>query len=70
MRKIISYFIRYDVAVNVLILAFVVFGIIGVFRMRSSFFPLIESQIITINVNYPGAAPQEIEEGVILRMRT
>ncbi|MDG1571912.1 efflux RND transporter permease subunit [Robiginitalea sp. M366] len=68
MRKIISYFIRFDVAVNVIILAFVVFGVIGVMRMRSSFFPLIDSQTITININYPGAAPQEIEEGVVLKI--
>lgn len=68
MRKIIEYFIKYDVAVNVLILAFAVFGIVGALRMKSSFFPLIDSQIITINVNYPGAAPQEIEEGVVLKI--
>ncbi len=30
MRKIIGYFIRFDVAVNVIILAFVVFGIVVV----------------------------------------
>ena len=52
MRKIISYFIKYSVAVNVVILAFVIFGVIGIFRMKSSFFPLIDSQIITINVAY------------------
>ena len=68
MKKIISYFIKYSVAVNVVILAFVIFGIIGILRMRSSFFPLIDSQIITISVAYPGAAPQEIEEGVILKI--
>ena len=68
MKKVISYFIKYDVAVNVVILAFVIFGIIGVLRMRSSFFPLIDSEIITINVTYPGAAPQEIEEGIILKI--
>ncbi len=68
MRKIISYFIKYEVAVNVVILAFVIFGIVGIFGMRSSFFPLIESQIININVTYPGAAPQEIEEGIILKI--
>ncbi len=68
MKKIISYFIKYDVAVNIVIFAFVIFGIIGVLRMRSSFFPLIDSEIITINVTYPGAAPQEIEEGIILKI--
>ncbi|WP_445384123.1 efflux RND transporter permease subunit [Robiginitalea sp. IMCC44478] len=68
MKKIISYFIKFDVAVNVVILAFVVFGIIGALRMRSSFFPLIDSQIISISINYPGAAPAEIEEGVVLKI--
>ena len=50
MRKVISYFIKYDVAVNVIILAFVVFGIVGASRMTSSFFPLVDSQIININI--------------------
>ena len=68
MRKVISYFIKYDVAVNVIILAFVVFGIVGASRMTSSFFPLVDSQIINININYPGAAPQEIEEGIVLKI--
>ncbi len=68
MKKIISYFIKYDVAVNVVIFAFLLFGAIGILNMRSSFFPLIDSQIITINVTYPGAAPQEIEEGIILKI--
>ena len=49
-------------------MAFVIFGIIGVLRMKSSFFPLIDSQIITISVTYPGASPQEIEEGIILKI--
>tara|TARA_R110002020_G_scaffold431238_2_gene641235 strand:+ start:10948 stop:14154 length:3207 start_codon:yes stop_codon:yes gene_type:complete len=68
MRKIISYFIKYEVAVNVVIFAFIIFGVVGIFRMKSSFFPLVDSQIITINVAYPGAAPQEIEEGVVLKI--
>ena len=68
MRSIIRYFIKYDVAVNVVILAFVVFGIFGALRMKSSYFPLLDSNIITININYPGAAPQEIEEGVVLKI--
>ena len=46
MRKIISYFIKYHVAVNVMIIAFVIFGVVGMLRMQSSFFPLIESEII------------------------
>lgn len=68
MRKIISYFIKYEVAVNILIFAFVIFGIIGVMNMKSSFFPLVDSKIITISVAYPGSSPEEIEEGIILKI--
>ncbi|MGR3810566.1 efflux RND transporter permease subunit [Jiulongibacter sp. NS-SX5] len=68
MRKIIEYFIKFPVAVNVVIAAFVIFGFFGLTRLKSSFFPLADSKIITIAAIYPGASPQEIEEGVILKI--
>ncbi len=68
MRKLINYFIKFGVAVNVVILAFVIFGIIGILNMKSSFFPLQESTLININITYPGSAPEEIEEGIILKI--
>ncbi|TBW27977.1 efflux RND transporter permease subunit [Gramella sp. KN1008] len=68
MRNIINYFIKFKVAVNVVIMAFVIFGIIGVMNMKSSFFPLQESRIINISIAYPGSAPEEIEEGIILKI--
>ena len=68
MRKIITYFIKYHVAVNVFILAFVVFGILGYSSLKSSFFPLVESKIINVSIAYPGASPQEIEEGIVLQI--
>ncbi len=51
-----------------MIIAFVIFGVVGMLRMQSSFFPLIESEIININITYPGAAPEEIEEGIVLKI--
>jgi multidrug efflux pump subunit AcrB len=36
--------------------------------MRYSFFPEIQTGIIQIQVAYPGASPQEVEEGVILKI--
>ncbi|QCX39366.1 efflux RND transporter permease subunit [Aureibaculum algae] len=68
MKKIITYFIKYPVAVNVVMWAFVIFGAIGIFSMKSSFFPLVDSEIININLVYPGASPQEMEEGVVLKI--
>ncbi|MCJ7466937.1 MAG: efflux RND transporter permease subunit [Maribacter sp.] len=68
MRKIISYFIKYHVAVDVFILAFFVFGIVGMLSLKSSFFPLTDSKNISINITYPGASPQEVEEGIVLKI--
>lgn len=68
MRKIIAYFIRYHVAVNIFIIAFFIFGILGVMSLKSSFFPLVDSKIINITITYPGASPQEIEEGIVLQI--
>lgn len=68
MKKIITYFIKYPVAVNVMIIAFIAFGFIGAFSMKSSFFPLVDSQLIRISLAYPGASPAEMEEGVVLKI--
>ena len=68
MRNLIAYFIKYHVAVTVFILAITVFGIVGALSLKSSFFPLIASKNISISVTYPGASPQEIEEGIVLKI--
>ena len=68
MKKVIEYFIKYHVAVNVIIIAVVIFGTIGALSMKSSFFPLTDSRFINISVVYPGASPQEMEEGVVLKI--
>jgi multidrug efflux pump subunit AcrB len=68
MKKIISYFIKYPIGVNLIIIAFAIFGILGYKSLTSSFFPLSESNIIMITLNYPGASPQEMEEGVVLKI--
>jgi len=68
MRKLIAYFIRYHVAVNVIVIAFLLFGIAGAWSLKSSFFPLVDSKNISINITYPGASPQEVEEGIVLKI--
>jgi multidrug efflux pump subunit AcrB len=68
MRGIIAYFIKYHVAVTVFLIAITVFGIVGAFSLKSSYFPLTDSKNITIAVTYPGASPQEIEEGIVLKI--
>ncbi len=68
MKKVLSFFLRYPVAVNVLMLAIVLFGLMGLQKTKSAFFPLAESNIINVNIIYPGASPGEIEEGIVLKI--
>lgn len=68
MRKLLEYFIKYPIAGWILVLGFVLFGYFGYNSLTSSFFPLSESRIITIGLTYPGASPQEMEEGVVLKI--
>ena len=68
MRKIIAYFVRYPKAVNILVMFFIVFGVSGIIALKSSFFPLIDSKFISINAVYPGASPNEVEQGVIYKI--
>lgn len=68
MKPIIAHFIKYPVAVNVLILMSFVLGMFGLLSLKSSFFPLQDSKIVTVTIAYPGASPQEMEEGIVLKI--
>lgn len=68
MRKLIIHFITYPIASSVVIVGIVLLGLMGASALKSSFFPLNESRNITISVNYPGASPAEMEEGIVLKI--
>ena len=65
MKKFLGYFIKYPVAVNIFIAGFLIFGYLGYRQLKSSIFPLSDPSIINISVSFPGASPQEVEEGVV-----
>ncbi len=68
MKKFIGYFIKYPIAVNIFIIGFLIFGYLGYHKMNSSIFPLSEASIIQISMSYPGASPEEVEEGVVQKI--
>ena len=68
MKKLVQYFIKYSVSGNVLLGLILIFGIIGMMSLQSTFFPKVPSRIITIQAVYPGASPEEIEESIILKI--
>lgn len=68
MRSIIEYFVKYPILANILIGLTVVGGIISMLNTQKSFFPTLEDKNITVVVTYPGASPDEMEEGVTLKI--
>ncbi|WP_027000771.1 efflux RND transporter permease subunit [Eisenibacter elegans] len=68
MRSLIAYFIKYPVSGNAILVLILIFGFFGLTSLKSTLFPERESRVISIQIIYPGAAPEEIEEGVVLKI--
>ncbi len=68
MKGLTAYFIKYSVAVDTVMVLIMIFGYFGLKATRSSLFPEVESRTIQVQIIYPGAAPEEVEEGVVLRI--
>ena len=68
-RGLIAFFARNPVAANLLMLILVFWGAITLLtNTRSEVFPASNLNVITVGVVYPGAAPEEIEEGICQRI--
>lgn len=68
MKNIISYFIKYPVTGNILIFAILIIGSLSLLNIRSTLTPNVDPGMIMITAAYPGASPEEIEEGIVLKI--
>ncbi len=68
MKNLISYFIKYPVTGNILIFLIIALGYMGMTQLNSTLTPQVETGRILVNAMYPGASPQEIEQGIILKI--
>ncbi len=68
MKSLISYFIKYPVSGNVLLFVIAIFGLSGFLNMRSTFFPENDASFISVQTIYPGASPEEVEEGIVIKI--
>ena len=64
----IAWFAKNPVAANLLMVFIIASGAISVFSINSEVFPEFSLDMVTIEVPYLGAAPQEVEEGVSVRI--
>jgi multidrug efflux pump subunit AcrB len=56
------------VAANLLMMIIIAVGLASAFSLQRAMFPAIEIEVIIVSVPYPGAAPEEVEQGVILKI--
>jgi len=68
MKNIIKYFVKYPVLGNSIFAMILLFGVIGYTNLKTTFFPDVPSKNIMITASYPGASPEEIEEGITLKI--
>lgn len=65
MRQGIAFFVRYPIWGNVLLLLLCGIGLLAFLQMKANFFPEIEQRNVQVQVIYPGASPEEMENGVV-----
>jgi len=65
-NSIIAWLVKNKVTANIIMLIFLVGGVYMGFFIKKEVFPEFELDVVTITVAYPGASPEEVEQGVIL----
>lgn len=65
-RGALAWMAKNGVASNLLMLVLIVGGLIMAPRVQQEVFPEVTLDLVTVTVPYPGASPEEVEEGVVL----
>uniref|UniRef100_Q0HRN7 Acriflavin resistance protein n=1 Tax=Shewanella sp. (strain MR-7) TaxID=60481 RepID=Q0HRN7_SHESR len=67
-KGILAWFARNSVAANLLMWALLIGGLFSTVLINKEVFPSFNLNLLSITVAYPGAAPQEIEEGINIKI--
>ncbi len=67
-QGLIAWFAANHVAANLLMLLIVAAGLISAVTIRKEMQPKFEIDFVRVAVPYPGAAPEEVEEGVVIKI--
>jgi multidrug efflux pump subunit AcrB len=68
MKAIIAWWANNPVAANLLMVGILLAGVLGFVTMEREAFPVFKPNQVNIAVPWPGAAPQEVEEQIIVRI--
>ncbi|MHC4341851.1 MAG: efflux RND transporter permease subunit, partial [Planctomycetota bacterium] len=68
MRRLVDWFIDNRVAANLLMVFIIVGGALTLIGVKLEVFPDVNPHVINVSVVYPGALPEELEEGVCIKI--
>ncbi|MEK6709569.1 MAG: efflux RND transporter permease subunit, partial [Nitrospinota bacterium] len=68
MKLLVATFVRNKVLANLLMWFFIFLGAVGIFQIRSELFPQFSLDRIQVQVVWEGASPEEVEEGVCIKI--
>ncbi len=68
MHTAISWFTKNPVAANLLMFVLIVGGLMSLYTVHQEEFPNMDIRMVTVSVPYLGAAPEEVEQGVCIRV--
>ena len=68
MERLIGWWVHNPVAANLLMAGILIGGLLGLSTMEREAFPNVKPYQAQIEVFWPGAAPQEVEEQIIVRI--
>lgn len=61
----IRFFIRHPVAANLLMAMMLLFGVVGLAKLNTQFFPTTEIPRVSVSVSWPGASAEDVEKNVL-----
>ncbi|MCG8425618.1 MAG: efflux RND transporter permease subunit [Proteobacteria bacterium] len=62
----LAWFAKNSVSANILMVVLIVGGLVKMCDIKQEVFPEFDMDLIVVTVAYPGASPEEVEQGVIL----
>jgi len=67
-NRVIAWFAENHVAANLFMALLLLGGAVSLPGIKQEIFPEINLDVITVTVDYPGAAPEEVEQGICVRV--
>jgi multidrug efflux pump subunit AcrB len=68
MRALGKWSIKNNVTINLIMIFIIIAGLFTVMNMRREMFPQFSLDMIVVSVVYPGSSPEEIEEGICIKI--